>query len=129
MKKNTPELSTDLLDNPENYYIRFGKLIRRSSVDEIPQLINIVKGEMNFIGPRPAYYKQYSLIELRTENKIHKLKPGITGWAQVNGRDQISDDTKVQLDKYYLLNKGIFIDVKIIFFTLAKVLLFKNIKE
>lgn len=129
MKNNTPEVSTDLLKDPENYYIKFGMILRRFSIDEIPQLLNIIKGEMNFIGPRPAYYKQYKLIEMRTENNIHKLKPGITGWAQINGRDQISDNTKVELDKYYLLNKNIVLDVKILFYTIFKVILHKDLRE
>ncbi len=129
MKNNTPEVSTDLLKDPDNYYIKFGKILRRFSIDEIPQLLNIIKGEMNFIGPRPAYYKQYKLIKMRTENNIHKLKPGITGWAQINGRDQISDNTKVELDKYYLLNKNIVLDVKILFYTIFKVILHKDLRE
>ena len=129
MKNNTPELSTDLLKDPSNYYIKFGKILRRFSIDEIPQLLNVIKGEMNFIGPRPAYYKQYKLIEMRRENNIHKLKPGITGWAQINGRDQISDNTKVELDKYYLLNKNIVLDAKILFYTIFKVILHKDLSE
>ncbi len=128
MKNSTPELATDLLEDHEKYYIKFGNLIRTLSIDEIPQLLNIFKGEMNFVGPRPAFYKQDELIDLRTKKNIHSLRPGITGWAQVNGRDNISLEKKVELDQYYLCNENIFLDLKIIFFTLLKVLLIKDVK-
>ena len=95
MNINTPQIATHLLADPEKYLTRFGRFLRKTSLDEIPQLISIVKGDMNFIGPRPALYNQYDLIELRKKNQIDKILPGITGWAQVNGRDNISINVKV----------------------------------
>ena len=98
MRRNTPDIATDLLLDPKSYYINFGQYLRKYSIDEIPQLINIIKGEMLFIGPRPALYNQKELILKRKSKSIDQIKPGITGWAQVNGRDNISDDKKVELD-------------------------------
>jgi len=97
MKKNTPNVATHLLTNSDQYLLRIGKFIRKTSLDELPNLINILKGEMVFVGPRPALYNQYDLMQLRVTAGIHKLKPGITGWAQINGRDDISLEMKVQL--------------------------------
>ena len=128
MKKNTPEVATDLLENHKNYYIKFGNLMRKLSIDEIPQLLNILKGEMHFVGPRPAFYKQDKLIALRSKKNVHLLRPGITGWAQINGRDNISLEEKVELDQFYLDNKNIFLDLKIIFTTFLKVFMIKDVK-
>ena len=125
MKKHTPIVATHLLLNPENYLLRTGKIIRKLSLDELPNLFNIVKGDMVFVGPRPALYNQSDLILLRKSFGVDKLKPGITGWAQINGRDELSLDKKVQFDKEYLDNKSIYFDFKILFFTIGRVL-FKN---
>ena len=102
MKKNTPNVATHLLENPGQYLLKIGGLLRKLSLDELPNLINIVKGEMLFVGPRPALYNQGDLMALRVATGVHKLKPGITGWAQINGRDDISIEKKVQLEQEYL---------------------------
>jgi len=94
MKKNTPNVATHLLENPDQYLLKIGKFIRKTSVDELPNLINIIKGEMVFVGPRPALYNQDDLMKLRVVAGVDKLKPGITGWAQINGRDEISIEEK-----------------------------------
>ena len=129
MKKETPNVATHLLYNSEKYILKSGKLIRKLSLDELPNLINIVNGEMVFIGPRPALYNQEDLMRLRVEEGVDKLKPGITGWAQVNGRDNISINEKVNLEKYYLLNKSVELDFKIILLTFSSVLKSKGIKH
>lgn len=105
-------------------------VIRKLSLDELPNLLNIVKGEMVFIGPRPALYNQDDLMKLRIEAGVDKLKPGLTGWAQINGRDEISLEDKVKLEKYYIVNKSIFLDIKIFFLTFSTVFLkSKNISH
>ena len=129
MKKSTPDVATDLLENPENYILKLGKFIRKLSLDELPNLINILKGDMNFVGPRPALPSQVELNIKREQLGIHKLKPGITGWAQINGRDEISIDKKVELDYYYLQNKSFLLDLKIIFLTFFKVFKKSNISH
>lgn len=129
MKKNTPNLPTHLLENPGNYLLEIGKWIRKTSIDELPNLINIIKGEMVFVGPRPALYNQDDLLKLRISTGVDQLKPGITGWAQVNGRDEISDHEKVAFDTYYLKNKSFCLDLKIIYLTFFKVLLVKGVKH
>ena len=122
MKKDTPDLATHLLDNKQNVYTKIGPYLRRYSLDEIPQLLNIVKGDICFIGPRPALYNQKDLIKLRQEKGIHSFLPGVTGWAQINGRDKVSIQEKVRLDNYYVKNKSFLLDIKIIFLTIKKVL-------
>jgi len=122
MKKDTPEVATHLLQDPDSYLLHFGKLIRKLSLDELPNLINVIQGEMVFIGPRPALHNQDDLIALRTNLGIHKLVPGITGWAQVNGRDELSIPVKVEYDEYYLKNRSFLLDMKIILLTILKVL-------
>jgi len=117
MKKNTPNVATHLLGNPEQYLLSIGGIIRRLSLDELPNLINIVKGEMVFIGPRPALYNQDDLMQLRINAGVDKLKPGLTGWAQINGRDEISLEEKVTLEKEYLERKSFKFDVEIFFRT------------
>lgn len=102
MKKNTPNVATHLLTNPNQYLLKIGKFIRKTSLDEFPNLINIIKGEMVFVGPRPALYNQDDLMALRVATGVDKLKPCITGWAQINGRDDISIEKKVQLEQEYL---------------------------
>lgn len=122
MKKNTPNVATHLLVNPEQYLLKIGHIIRRLSLDELPNLLNVIKGDIVFVGPRPALYNQYDLIALREKYGIDKLKPGITGWAQINGRDEISIEEKVKLEKWYLENRSFLLDVKIFILTLLKTL-------
>ena len=122
MKKNTPNVATHLLENPEQYVLKIGRLLRKLSLDELPNLINIVKGEMVFVGPRPALYNQDDLMALRVAAGVHKLKPGITGWAQINGRDELSLEDKVAYEKEYLERKSILFDIKIIILTFTRVL-------
>ena len=129
MKKDTPHVATHLLNNPKDYLLPGANIFRKFSFDEIPNLINIVRGEMTFVGPRPALYNQEDLITLRTEMKIHKLKPGVTGWAQINGRDELIIEDKVKLDEYYLLNKSIFFDLKIIFLTILYALTARGVSH
>jgi O-antigen biosynthesis protein WbqP len=129
MKKNTPNVATHLLDNPDQYLIRFGKFIRKISLDELPNLINIIKGDMVFVGPRPALYNQDDLMALRVAAGIYKLKPGITGWAQINGRDEISIEAKVILEKEYLEKKSLLFDLKILIKTFTNVLYSKGVSH
>lgn len=122
MKKNTPNVATHLLENPESYLLRIGGILRKLSLDELPNLINIIKGEMVFVGPRPALYNQDDLMALRVAAGVDKLKPGITGWAQINGRDEISIEEKVALEKEYLERKSIWFDLVIVVKTFTSVL-------
>ncbi|MBS6503245.1 MAG: sugar transferase [Clostridium sp.] len=122
MKVGTPNVATDKLTDAKSYLTAVGKILRKTSLDELPQLINILKGEMTFVGPRPALYNQYNLKDLRTDAGVHMLLPGITGWAQINGRDHNDDAQKTKLDKYYLENKSLGLDIKILFLTVFKVL-------
>ena len=114
MKKNTPNFATHLLENPSSYLLRIGVVLRKLSLDELPNLINIIKGEMVFVGPRPALYNQDDLMVLRVAAGVDKLKPGITGWAQINGRDEISIEAKVALEKEYLEKKSVWFDFLIV---------------
>jgi O-antigen biosynthesis protein WbqP len=129
MKKNTPNIATHLLTNPEQYLLKIGKLIRKTSLDELPNLINIIKGEMVFVGPRPALYNQDDLMALRVTAGVDKLKPGITGWAQINGRDEISIESKVALEKEYLEKKSLMFDLTIIVKTFTNVLFSKGVSH
>ena len=129
MKKNTPNAATHLLINPEQYLLTIGKFIRKTSLDELPNLINIIKGEMVFVGPRPALYNQDDLMTLRIATGVDKLKPGITGWAQINGRDEISIAQKVQLEQEYLYKKSFLFDVEIIIKTFTNVLFSKGVSH
>ncbi len=122
MKKNTPNVATHLLDNPAQYLLKIGSIIRKLSLDELPNLINIIKGQMVFVGPRPALYNQADLMQLRIAAGVEKLKPGITGWAQINGRDEISLVDKVALEKEYLDRRSFWFDLKIIMLTFGSVL-------
>jgi O-antigen biosynthesis protein WbqP len=115
MRIDTPPVATHLLRNPDAYLTSIGSFLRKFSLDELPQLWSILKGHMSFIGPRPALFNQNDLIELRTNKGIHKLVPGITGWAQVNGRDDIPIPLKVKYDEYYMKNKSVFMDLKILY--------------
>ena len=129
MKKNTPNVATHLLVNPDQYLLKTGGLIRKLSLDELPNLINIIKGEMVFVGPRPALYNQDVLMTLRVATGVDKLKPGITGWAQINGRDDISIEKKVQLDQEYLQKKSFLFDIEIIIKTFINVLFSKGVSH
>ena len=122
MKINTPQLATHLLSDNQNYLTPIGPFLRKSSLDEIPQILAIIKGDMNFVGPRPALYNQDDLIEQRTLLNIHTLTPGITGWAQINGRDELSIPDKVKLDKEYLDKRSFIFDMKILARTVIQVL-------
>ena len=127
MKINSPTVASNLIENPDQYITPVGKILRSFSLDELPQLICIISGSMSFIGPRPALFNQKDLIELRTSNNIHLICPGITGWAQVNGRDQISIYKKVDLEIYYRDNRNFILDLKIVLLTIKKVLFRDNI--
>ena len=127
MKKDTPNIATHLLTNPEQYLLKIGALLRKLSLDELPNLINIIKGEMVFVGPRPALYNQEDLMALRVAAGVDKLIPGITGWAQVNGRDELSLDQKVALEKEYLQKKSLTIDFQILIKTFTNVLFSKGV--
>ena len=129
MKMNTPNVATNLLENPDQYLLKIGKLIRKTSLDELPNLINIVKGEMLFVGPRPALYNQDDLMSLRVATGVAKLKPGITGWAQINGRDDISIYRKVQLEEEYLKTRSTLLDIEIIIRTFINVLFNKGVSH
>ena len=118
----TPAVATHLLDNPDSYLSPIGGFLRRSSLDELPQLFSVLKGDMSFVGPRPALFNQDDLISLRTEEGVEKLLPGITGWAQVNGRDELSIPDKVALDTEYLNNQSFWLDMKILWMTLLRVI-------
>ena len=129
MKKDIPEIPTHLVKDPQLFYSRSGPFIRKLSIDELPQLINIIKGDMVFVGPRPALHNQDDLVELRTRVGVHELLPGVTGWAQVNGRDELNVKNKVKMDKYYLKNKSFWLDIKILFMTTIRLLLPKGISH
>lgn len=129
MKKNTPNVATHLLTNPERYLLKIGGFLRKLSLDELPNFINIIKGEMLFVGPRPALYNQDDLMALRVAAGVDKLKPGITGWAQINGRDDISIEKKVELEQEYLHKKSTILDIEIIIKTFIKVLFRKGVSH
>lgn len=121
MREGTPEVATSLLTDPEKFLTPVGGFLRRSSLDELPQLWSIIVGDMSFVGPRPALHNQVELIELRTRCGVHSLVPGLTGWAQINGRDELLDTQKVALDKEYFDKQSLWLDAKIIFLTAIKV--------
>src|SRR5450830_1556291 len=127
MQIGTPELATHLLSDPLSYLTPIGSFLRQSSLDELPQLWSIIKGDMSFVGPRPALFNQHDLIALRTQQGVHKLLPGLTGWAQVNGRDELPIPQKVALDVVYLQNQSFWLDLKIIGLTVWKVLRSDNV--
>jgi O-antigen biosynthesis protein WbqP len=128
MKINTPQLATHLLKG-ENFLTPIGSFLRKTSLDELPQLFSVVMGQMNLVGPRPALFNQEDLIDLRTKYHIHTLTPGVTGWAQINGRDDLPIPVKVKFDEEYLLKRSVFFDIKILFLTVYKVLKKENIKH
>lgn len=122
MKTNTPAVATHLLSDPHQYLTPIGSFLRKSSLDELPQLWSIIKGDMSFVGPRPALFNQDDLVALRTESGVSRLLPGLTGWAQINGRDELPIAEKVILDIEYMHKKSFMFDVKILFLTFIKVL-------
>ena len=130
MNVGTPQIATHLMNqqqNPNAYLTPIGSFIRKTSLDELPQLWSVLKGDMSIVGPRPALFNQDDLIGLRTSKNVHQLKPGITGWAQVNGRDEIPIPQKVSLDAYYLAHQSTWLDLKIIALTAIKVIKRDNI--
>lgn len=130
MKVGAPQISTELMAQYGNKYItKTGVFLRKYSLDELPQIFNILKRDMNFIGPRPALYNQYDLINLRKKLGIDLIKPGITGLAQINGRDSLNINQKVKFDLKYLKEKNLFLDLKILFFTFFKVIRASNVQH
>lgn len=123
MRVGTPAVATHLLSDPDSHLTPIGSFLRKSSLDELPQLWSIFKGDMSFVGPRPALYNQHDLIELRTRSGVHALVPGLTGWAQINGRDELPISQKVALDIEYLRRKSIGFDIYILFQTVLKVIM------
>ena len=122
MRIDTPQLATHLLREPDQFLTPIGKLLRRTSLDELPQLVNVLHGDMSMVGPRPALFNQDDLITMRTDRGVHELTPGITGWAQVNGRDELPIPEKVKLDEWYLKNRSLWLDFKILGMTVFKVI-------
>ena len=129
MKTNTPNIATNDFNNASDYITKVGRFIRKTSLDEIPQLFNILKGDMSIVGPRPVILEEVELIELRQMYNVDKILPGITGWAQINGRDNIGNEEKVKYDYEYLTKKSIIMDLYIIVMTALKVLKRSDIKE
>ncbi len=128
MRIDTPDLATDKIEATV-FITKTGRFIRRTSIDELPQLFNILKGDMSVVGPRPALYNQYELIEKRTNANVHTVKPGITGLAQVMGRDNITDDQKVQYDKFYVENQSFVLDMYILYKTVKGVITSDNVSH
>ena len=122
MRIDTPQVATHLLKEPDQFLTPIGKFLRRTSLDELPQLINVLRGEMSLVGPRPALFNQDDLVALRTARGVDALTPGITGWAQVNGRDELPIPEKVKLDEWYLKNRSLWLDLKIVGMTVLKVI-------
>ena len=122
MRIDTPTIATHLMNDPNAYLSPIGGFLRRSSLDELPQILTIIKGDMSFVGPRPALFNQYDLIALRNKKGLHQLLPGLTGWAQIHGRDELPIPKKVELDVEYLEKKSFWFDLKILWMTLIKVL-------
>ena len=122
MKTDTPQIATHLMKEPKAYLIPGGDFLRKTSLDELPQLWSVVRGDMSFVGPRPALFNQDDLIAQRTQHGVHRLRPGITGWAQVNGRDELPIPEKVRFDVEYLTSRSFFFDVRILWVTVWRVL-------
>ena len=122
MRTDTPAVATHLLGDPDRWLTPIGKFLRKTSLDELPQLFSILTGDMSIVGPRPALYNQDDLVALRTEKGVHKLTPGLTGWAQINGRDELPIPVKVDFDVWYLDHRSLWLDLKIIVMTFVKVL-------
>jgi O-antigen biosynthesis protein WbqP len=122
MRIDTPAVATHLLTDPARFLTPVGSLLRRTSLDELPQFWSIITGKMSFVGPRPALFNQHDLVALRTEAGVHRLVPGLTGWAQINGRDELPIPQKVRLDAFYLENRSFWLDLKIMLLTARKVI-------
>jgi O-antigen biosynthesis protein WbqP len=122
MRVDTPQLATHLMKDPAAYLTPPGPVLRKLSLDELPQVLSVIKGDMSFVGPRPALFNQDDLVALRTAQGVHVLVPGITGWAQINGRDELPIPVKVDFDAYYLKHQSFWLDIKILFLTVFKVL-------
>ena len=122
MRMDTPQVATHLLKEPDQFLTPIGKILRRTSLDELPQLINVLSGDMTLVGPRPALFNQDDLVALRTARGVDALTPGITGWAQVNGRDELPITEKVKLDEWYMRNRSFWLDLKIVGMTVFKVI-------
>ena len=129
MYLQTPVVATHLLKNPDQFITPIGKFLRKTSLDELPQLWSVLKGDMAFVGPRPALFNQNDLIALRTKSGVAKLVPGITGWAQIRGRDDLPISKKVELDVFYTKNKSLSFDLKILLYTVAAVLKGKEVSH
>lgn len=129
MRMNTPSVATHLLDFPQQYLTPIGKVLRKTSLDELPQLYSIFRGDMSFVGPRPVLHVEDDLIDLRTEKGVHRLLPGLTGWAQINGRDHVSTPEKVAFDEHYLYNRSFWFDMKILLITLVRVILAEGVRH
>jgi O-antigen biosynthesis protein WbqP len=129
MRMNAPQLATHLFRDPDAYVTPIGRLLRKTSLDELPQLLSILKGDISFVGPRPALFNQDDLVALRTERGVHRLMPGLTGWAQINGRDSIPIPVKVDFDTYYLNHCSFWFDMKILCMTVFKVLRTENVSH
>ena len=127
MFTNTPQVATHLLNLNESRITKVGSFLRKFSLDELPQLFSILKGDMSLVGPRPALFNQDDLISLRTQNGIHKLNPGVTGWAQINGRDEMTITEKVEYEKYYLDHRSFYLNIKIIIMTLKQIFFSKGV--
>lgn len=129
MRIDTPAVATHLLNDPSRWLTPIGAFLRKTSLDELPQLFSILKGDMSFVGPRPALFNQDDLIELRTNKGVHILTPGLTGWAQINGRDDLPIPVKVDFDHWYLQHASFWLDMKIIIFTFVKVLRSEGVRH
>ena len=129
MRLDTPQVATHLMPNPDKFLSPIGRFLRQTSLDELPQLLSILKGDMSFVGPRPALYNQEDLIALRSDYGLHKLIPGLTGWAQVNGRDDLSIPEKVLLEVEYMRKKSFWFDLKILWLTFLKVIFRKGVSH
>jgi O-antigen biosynthesis protein WbqP len=120
MKTDTPQVATHLMNDPDKHITQVGRFLRKTSLDELPQLLSILIGDMTLVGPRPALYNQDDLVQLRTQKGVHCLTPGLTGWAQINGRDELPIPVKVDFDAYYLENRSLMLDLEIIVRTFVK---------
>lgn len=129
MRVETPALATHLLADPTRFLTPVGGFLRKTSLDELPQLLSILRGDMSFVGPRPALFNQEDLIALRTGKGVHRIMPGLTGWAQVNGRDNLPIPLKVEYDEFYLENSSIFLDFKILFLTAGQALFGRGVSH
>jgi O-antigen biosynthesis protein WbqP len=129
MRIDTPQIATHLMSDPQRWLTPIGGFLRKTSLDELPQLISVLKGDMSLVGPRPALFNQDDLVTLRTEAGVHVLRPGVTGWAQVNGRDELPIPVKVGLDAEYLERRSFWLDLKILAMTLAGVLRSKGVSH